>query len=210
MKKITKREEPNSLTRWKQAHPGGNYKEIDDALRKDIREACSKEQFFLCAYCCTGISGKSTDTMNEHVQARREAPNRSLDFQNIVASCKTLGQCDSAHGSQPLPITPLMDECEKEFKFKISGRVEGITERAREAIAVLNLGDSEQNNKSLIAKRKALSESLLWVNGVDPSEGLEDDDLLQAVIDDLLVPDDGALRPFSPVVANILRGWMLY
>jgi hypothetical protein len=35
-----------------------------------------------------------------------------------------------AHGSQPLPLTPLMPECETELRFKFSGRVEGLTERA--------------------------------------------------------------------------------
>ena len=208
MKKITKREEPRSLTRWKKVHPGGNYNDIGDELRGDIRQACSKEQFFLCAYCCSRISGMNTDTMNEHVQARRLAPTLSLDFHNIVASCTTLGQCDSAHGSQSLPITPLMDECEHELKFKISGRVEGVTERAKEAIRVLNLGASEKDNKALIQKRKVLTESLLWANGVDPSEGLEDDELLEAVIDDLLIPHDGALEQYSPVLVNILRDWM--
>ena len=59
----------------------------------------------------------------------------------------------------------------------------------------------------MIEKRKQLSDSLLWANGIAPSEGLEDDDLLQAVIDELLTVD-GYLAPFAPVVANILKNWM--
>lgn len=98
-----------------------------------------------------------------------------------------------------------MPECETEFIFKISGRIEGTTPRAIDAIKVLNLGDSERNNRALIEKRKQLSDSLLWANGIDPSEGLEDDDLLQVVIDELLTPVDGYLAPFAPVVANILK-----
>lgn len=57
-------------------------------------------------------------------------------------------------------------------------------------------------------KRKQLSDSLLWANGIDPSEGLEDDDLLQALIDELLTLVDGYLAPFAPVMANILKNWM--
>ncbi len=131
----------------------------------------------------------------------------SLKYTNIVASCKTKGQCDASHKSQNLPLTPLMDECETEFKFKISGRVEGTTSRAQKAIGVLNLGDNERNNKALIEKRKQLSDNLLWTNGINPEEGLEDDDLLQDLVENLLIPKEGKLDPFAPVVANILKSW---
>ena len=72
----------------------------------------------------------------------------------------------------------------------------------------LNPGDNERNNRALIEKRKQLSDSLLWANGIAPSEGLEDDDLLQALIDELLTLVDGYLAPFAPVMANILKNWM--
>ena len=120
MRKIDKGYEPERLTQWKRQHPQGRYDQLNDLERQDIRIACTKEQFYLCAYCCQTISGTSADTMNEHVEARRLAPSRSLDFSNIVASCTTPQQCDAAHGSQALPLTPLMDECETELKFKIS------------------------------------------------------------------------------------------
>lgn len=209
MRKIVKGSEPCALADWKRANPTGRYGQLTEVERQDIREACTQEQHFLCAYCCTEITGSNADTMNEHVEAQRLAPQRSLDFSNIVASCTTPKQCDNSHDSQPLPLTPLMDECETELRFKISGRVEGLTERARESIRVLNLGESEASNKQLVAKRKQLSEALLWTNGIDPSEGLEDEELLLVVVEDLLTPDaDGRLQPFAPVVANILRGWV--
>ena len=84
------------------------------------------------------------DCCNEHVEARSIAPNRELDFSNIVASCNSKGQCDDAHGAQMFSLAPFMDECEAELKFKISGRVEGVTARAKETIRVLNLGDHEK------------------------------------------------------------------
>ena len=73
-----------------------------------------------------------------------------------------------------------MAECETELKFKLSGRVEGLTKRAKDAITVLNLGESEQSNRSLVEKRKQLVSSLLMVNGVDPDDGLEDDALIDS------------------------------
>ncbi len=63
----------------------------------------------------------------------------------IVASCNTPNQCGDAHKSQHLPLTPLMTECETELRFKISGRVEGLSDRAADTIRVLNLGDHESH-----------------------------------------------------------------
>ncbi|UYM16973.1 HNH endonuclease family protein [Endozoicomonas euniceicola] len=207
MRRISKIEgfEPESLRQWKARNPRGNYGDLTEKERQDIRTACLEEQFYLCAYCCQSISGENSDCMNEHVEARRIAPGRSLDFSNIVVSCTTPKQCDNAHRSKPLPLMP---ECETEFEFKLSGRVIGKTLRAIEAIGVLNLGDREQNNRSLIEKRKQLVQTLLFTNGVNPEEGLDDDELIEIVIGDISKPKNGKLEAFAPVAVNVLRQWM--
>lgn len=137
LRKITKSNEPASLTRWKRSNASGVYEDLTEIERRDIRAVCVQEQFYLCAYCCKPISGQNSDTMNEHVQARHHAQHLSLDFNNIVASCTTAKQCDESHGSQLFSLTPLMDECETELEFMISGRVRGNTFRAQEAIRVM-------------------------------------------------------------------------
>ncbi|MFF7061664.1 TIGR02646 family protein [Pseudomonas sp. NPDC008258] len=208
MKKISKGLEPTELSKWKSRNPSKSYSHLEHTQKAAIRLACTAEQFYLCAYCCQSISGDHTDTMNEHVQPRHTHPHLGLEFNNIVASCRTEGQCDRAHDRQPLPLTPLMDECEHELRFKISGRVEGLSDRAREMIRVLNLGDVEQNNRFLIEKRKQLSHTLMRTDGLDPYSPLEDDELLESLIDELNTPEDGKLQPFAPVVCNILRGWL--
>ncbi len=208
MRKIDKGQEPDSLSAFKRRHPLARYPDVSDAERQEIRHTCAAEQFYLCAYCCQRISGTNQDTMNEHVEAQDRAPNRTLDFSNLVASCTTPKQCDAAHGAQPLPLTPLMPECETELRFKLSGRVDGLTERARETIRVLNLGDSEQNNKALVAKRKQLVDSLIWTHyGPNQQQLLQEEDheLLQMLIAELSQPQQGKLEPFAPVLVNILR-----
>lgn len=208
MRKIDKGQEPDSLSAFKRRHPLARYPDVSDAERQEIRHTCAAEQFYLCAYCCQRISGTNEDTMNEHVEAQDRAPNRTLDFSNLVASCRTPKQCDAAHGAQPLPLTPLMPECETELRFKLSGRVDGLTERASEAIRVLNLGDSEQNNKALVAKRKQLVDSLIWTHyGPNQQQLLQEEDreLLQMLIAELSQPQQGKLEPFAPVLVNILR-----
>ena len=217
MRKITKGQPPSSFSNWVNQKPTDknenewfaelyNQKRWD--LVGDLSHHNAQEQFYLCAYCCVQITGDYTDTVNEHVEARKINPSCSLDHTNIVASCKTKNQCDSAHKAQALPLTPLTDECETELKFKISGRVEGLTDRAKQAIQVLNLGDDERNNRALIEKRKQLSHNLMYTHGINPQQALEDDELLKSVIDDLLTPEDGNLDAFAPVVANILRNWI--
>lgn len=205
MRKIDKQAgfEPASLRQFKRRHKQGNYSDLTPEIRQGIRLACTTEQFYLCAYCCKSISGNSKDTMNEHIEARKIAPNRSLDYTNIVASCTTPNQCDDAHGAQPLPLTPFDAECETDLAFKLSGRVTGLTDDAKETIRVLNL-----DNKSLIEQRSQFVQALLLGGGVDPDDVIDDSDLIQMVINDLAQPQDGKLEAFTPVVINILRGWL--
>ncbi|MCT7981933.1 TIGR02646 family protein [Laspinema sp. A4] len=208
MRKINKGSVPPELTQWKKKNPHGAYNQIPPPIRSLIREYALKEQFYLCAYCCKGIEDIK-GCHNEHIEPQNLNPKRTLDFSNIVASCNTDKQCGKAHQSQPLPLTPLMAECETEFRFKMSGRVEGLTERAIATIQVLNLGDHEKNNRVLIEKRKQLVWTLLWKNGINAAEGLEDKELLEELISDLSQPRTDKMEPFTPVVINILKNWLM-
>lgn len=202
MRKIIKGDEPATLTQWKRANPRGRYADLTHEPSQSIRQACIEEQYGLCAYCCHEIT--ADNARNEHVQAQKLAPNRTVDFSNIVASCDRLKQCDKAHGHQVLPLTPLMDECETELKFYISGRVEGLTPRATTSIQVLNLGDSHDNNRALINARKTLVEALLYEGGVELK--VEDSDLLILLMEELSAPDaNNRLKPFAPVLVNVIR-----
>ncbi|MFK3774239.1 TIGR02646 family protein [Pseudomonas sp. NPDC089406] len=208
MRKIDKGAEPEVLTRFKAKNPGKHYNDLDHLVRAAIRQSCTIEQLYLCAYCCAEITGEQPGTMNEHLQCRDKNRPLSLAFDNIVASCTTPGQCDAAKGNHPLPVTPLMHECETELKFLISGRVKGLSAKAVQTIAVLNLGDHEDHNKQLVEKRRQLSHWLLQENGLDPNSPLEDDELLLSVIDDLNRPEQGRLKPFAPAVVSILKSWL--
>ena len=208
MQTIHKGAEPSSLAAWKLSNPHGCYDDLTGDIRRTIRQHALEEQFYLCAYCCQQIRDTST-CHNEHVEAQAQNLNRSLDFTNIVASCNTPRQCGTAHKSKNLPLTPLLPECETELRFKISGRVEGLSDRAIEAIHVLNLGDHEKNNRALIEKRKQLSNVLLLRHYGDLSQGLEEDEeVLLLLIEELIQPQQGKLEPFAPVVVNIVRSWL--
>ena len=200
MRKIVKGEEPPVLTDLKRKNSGKGYQNLNREIRQSIRTCCFKEQFGLCAYCCKPIDEKNC--VNEHVVAQRINPRLSLDYNNIVASCSTKGQCDDAHGSQPLPLTPLMNECETELCFRLSGRVEGLTKRAQQSIKVLGL-----DNRALKETRKQMIDALIFIHGSYPHEiEVLDNDLMGLMIEELEEVDENQILPaFAPILVNILR-----
>ncbi|MDU8430725.1 TIGR02646 family protein [Pseudomonas syringae pv. actinidifoliorum] len=197
------------LEKWKRANKGKKYADLvgREDIKDAIRHACVTEQHGLCAYCCCRITAEKDSACNEHVEAQHQAPNRTLDFGNIVASCTKAKRCDNAHGHQRLPLTPLMIECEEELQFELSGLVVGTTPRARECIKVLNLGDTRKFNKGLIEERKSMIDDLLYSKGVNPAEFIvEEDGMLDLLIEDMLrVNVQGELQAFSPVLVNVIR-----
>lgn len=205
MRNIIKGDEPPLLTRWKQANAGTRYRDLPHEQRQVVRRVCIDEQRGLCAWCCQEIS--LPNSHNEHVEAQRLAQHRTLDFSNIVASCNQPGQCGQAHGSQALPLTALMIECETELKFYLSGRVEGLTPRANASIDVLKLGSHRQQNQYLFNNRREMVDLLLFNQGLQPDElAAEDDDLLNALMIELLQPNEQMrLQPFAPVLVNVIR-----
>ncbi|MDP1665760.1 MAG: hypothetical protein Q8L79_11615 [Methylobacter sp.] len=202
MRKITKESEPPKLTTWKRRNPRGQYTDLSPIERQAINDATRQEQFGLCAYCCKKIDAQKSH--NEHIEARHLAPNRQLDFGNIVASCNTRNQCGKAHDSLPLPLTPLMAECETELKFYLSGKVKGLTPRSIDSIAVLGL-----NSRAIQEERKQMVDNLIFPDKPDDLQ-LLGDDLLAVLIDDFQQPDcEGQLLPFGPVLVNIIKQFLV-
>lgn len=200
MRKITKGLEPPELTKWKRQNVSRLYTNLSHIERQAINQATRAEQFGLCAYCCKQIN--ASNSINEHIEARATAPNRQLDFKNIVASCDTRGRCDAAHGSQALPLTPLMAECETELRFRESGKVEGKTPRAIETIRVLGL-----DTRAIRAERKQMIDTLILPENFNDLQSI-DDELLKELLDDLQQPKYGQLQAYSPVLINILKQFL--
>lgn len=206
MRKIEKGTECEVLREWRRNNPQGKYENLDDSTRRAIRQALLDEQYGLCAYCCDQIRDIE-HCHNEHLQAQHSHPKRTLDHDNLLASCNAKKQCGDAHGTQKLPLTPLMPECETELRFMWSGRIEGVTERAKESIRVLRLGGKEDKNHALIARRKALCEVLILKQyGASMAElEVEDSAMLELLMAEIAEPKHGRLEPFAPALVNMLR-----
>ncbi|WP_130472620.1 retron system putative HNH endonuclease [Candidatus Magnetaquicoccus inordinatus] len=205
MRWIRKGDPPPELAHWHRHHSSGTvYDDLEHSeegkeVRLAIRQAALGEQRCLCAYCSERIDVETSH--NEHVIPQATAPNRTLDFANIVASCNRRGQCGGSHGSQRLPLTPLDPACEHELMYLLSGRVTGTTDNAQESIRILNLDGRSQRNR-----RKQMVETLIFLERIQPEElTLLDDELLAIILDDMQTEKEGCLLPYAPVLANIIR-----
>lgn len=123
-----------------------------------LRDQLRQEQKGLCCYCCQILAKQVTI---EHVKARKNFPNLTFDYGNLLLSCKPnpkIGepiQCDKAKENHELDLTPLMKECDIEIKLNLNGELEWTTDRAKHAITLLNL-----NNKNLCKRRQDLIDNL--------------------------------------------------
>lgn len=212
MQQINKGSEPTELTEYKRKHPTHRYDDLGDdpeEIRLAIRQACLDEQAYLCAYCCRQVGVKDHDCMNEHILPRHYYPQYSFDFDNIVASCTAKGCCDDAKANKDIAINPLSPRCETEFKFNISGTINGLTDDAKQTIDVLKLGESLQQNSKLVdIRRYAIANFLFSLGDTDKNDLIEDDELLTLLIDDLKQLTDGKLQPFAPVISKALENWV--
>ncbi len=206
MRKINKGVEPISLTNFKNENPLLKYSDLNEgreSIRVDIRAACLKEQYFLCAYCCNRIN--DTNSHNEHIipQKSNEGANLTLDFENnIIASCEAPFHCGHKKDNKIIALTPLMNKCESEIVYQLNGKMTHTTPEAQATISTLNL-----RIKALENKRKQIIDLVLF-NYVDDLENiaLEQDYFLKLIIEELSTPnDEGKLEAFTPVIVNVLR-----
>lgn len=139
----------NNPKEWLGTEP--NEKALYEILKTQLRQ----EQNGLCCYCCQRLDEQ---VKVEHLKPRNpkdpknSKQNRNLMFEygNLLLSCTIPKQCDSKKGNQDLPLTPLMQESDDELKINFAGELEAKTDRAKQAIDILNL-----NNRKLCEKRKA-------------------------------------------------------
>lgn len=127
---IHKGEEPGFLTEFKRKNPKDKYDSTN--FKKWIpvlRDTLCQEQKGLCAYCCAKINVEKSH--NEHIEPRNPGTyvsKRSLDYDNIVASCQNKNTCGIKKGSKydkEKFISPLDEHCEEKFSYFANGEIVG-------------------------------------------------------------------------------------
>ena len=149
---IEQADEPDFWKQFKRKHKSVKYNDLDKTdegkeVRKRIRKFNVDQQHGLCAYCCKRIDFNAS--LNEHIkpQGVGKYANLSMDYRNIIASCKTedgaLVSTCSAHKrnqyDEKLFVSPLDKECESHFTFYPDGTIVPLTDKAKYTIDLLNL-----------------------------------------------------------------------
>lgn len=156
MRKIEKTSEPIELAEFKKKKPKKIYDDLNPELRMMIRQKLVVEQRYICAYCCRRID--SNNATNEHIKPRSSYPQCSLDYDNLVASCQEKQTCDKHKEDKydsDLFVSPLESNCQSHFRFHPNGEIEGLSERGKYTIDLLNL-----NAYSLVTARHNLMKEL--------------------------------------------------
>lgn len=130
-----------------------------------LKEQLRQEQKGLCCYCCQMLEEQVTI---EHLKSRDKYPKLTFDYGNLLLSCKQSKQCDNAKGNDELDLTPLMIACDTEIMLKVNGELNPISDRAKQAIDLLNL-----NNADLCQRRKQVIGDLFGIDNELNQENLE-------------------------------------
>lgn len=168
---IEKGEEPAFLTEFKRRNPQKTYDSTEfQPYRVMLTETLMKEQKGICAYCCGRI--RVGNVHNEHIEPRhpgRYESKRSLDYDNLVASCNSSRTCGKKKGNdydQKQFVSPLNPECENQFNYYPNGTIEG----DEYTINLLNLNDYElrEARRATYCKLQGLDKDtiqLIYING---------------------------------------------
>lgn len=174
MKHIIKRNTPRQLTQWlddqKSKNIGCSYKDFQDPEKAIIKKYLLEDQGYLCCY--TGIRISEATSHFEHFKPQSKCENNEdVDYRNLFTAFPKGGNCPfGAHArkddyDERLFINPLDPQCERAFKFDLSGRIHpNLKSDANEEISpaeytikILNL-----NEPSLVERRLKAIDALLF------------------------------------------------
>lgn len=179
MKRINKGTEPEFWKEFKRKHPQTSYRDLGQVkkgaeVRHKMREQLMKEQYYLCCYCCRQIDEENS--LNEHIRPEDHYPNETMDFMNLVASCKkdidSCGPGKKNKYDEELFVSPLDEDCEEHFIFFPNGEMRGVTDKGRYTVDLLSL-DSYKLCQARAAKYRVCdmcdNELIQWY--LEPHEG---------------------------------------
>jgi len=164
------------LPKVKDAWSDNNIDLVRARLRKDILD---REQKGLCAYCEKKISSHSKMANIDHFETRNLVPEKTLDYQNLLVSCNTLGRCSCFKDSQKSLlktkddyrniVNPVNENPSDFFDYLFSGELIPLDEKAEFTIKIFNL-----NHQSLYDERKLLADSLKYCQNLSLDEIYEE------------------------------------
>lgn len=199
MRRIIKDEEPEFWSKYIARHPRENYDDLDKTdegkcIRHEIRMHMLAQQQYICCYCCKIINADNSH--NEHIKPRDKYPNISMEYTNLLVSCKgiTCGEKKDRKFDERYFVSPLEEDCEEHFSYLQNGEIKGETEAGKYTIELLNL-----NEKSLKNSRHSLFKECLQMKECCGKEYIESE---------YINPKDNKLPRFCGMVRYFMnRGY---
>lgn len=208
MIKIEKQNVPASFEAWKEKFKNNHGREATYAdfigeEKQKLREVLHEEQFGLCCYCCKQLNypyPNSEELHIEHFKPKGDPKYAalSLDYNNLHLSCsgyksdrETCGHKKDNWFDENLLISPLEENVEDLFDYKINGEIKAreSNERALETIKRLGL-DSYRLDR--------LRKSAIYVSGLFEDDF--DEDKRAAILQEYSTPENGLLKAFCNAV----------
>lgn len=175
MKFIDKSKTPHDIHVWVQTQPKddtGNpinchYEDMPSEVKIAVRAALLEEQGYLCCY--TGLRIRENSSHIEHLKPQNLCSGlEDIDYRNLLAAYPHHDHERVAFGAHKKDgwydshflITPLDTNCEKRFRFRLSGKIEPVNpddEPARITIEKLGLDDEELTRMRRSAIRAELN-----------------------------------------------------
>ncbi|MDO5536794.1 MAG: retron system putative HNH endonuclease [Desulfovibrionaceae bacterium] len=192
MNSITKKHCPPWLSDIRKTNPERTYGSLSTVQRKKLRAALIEEQGYVCCFCGDAlgmidgrlgvdqgpVTGLNHNIRIAHLKPQSAAPDLTLDYDNMCASCESGGgkngrgvkgekHCDLRQGDRFLPVEPTQEDCLSYFAFGTDGSIypnpnksESEQEKARETIEILGL-NSEDLRQKRVAVVKHVHQCLL-------------------------------------------------
>lgn len=179
---INKQQAPTWFVEFISANPKIRYKDLSnkryESIRTRLREELSKEQHYICCYCCAEIKGKNCH--NEHILPQKSYENDTMDYNNLLASCdgynKDSQNCGHKKGGSYNStefVSPLEENCEDKFKYYMNGEIAETSHQVKATINLLNLnrGDLVKARGNILAQSRKLPKETAEIIYSHPYEG---------------------------------------
>lgn len=161
---INKSGEPARFAQYRNSR-NSKFDDMDQNVKKELRESLLQEQKYLCAYCMSRIKDDGNVKI-EHFRARND--DNELEYTNLLAVCKgNEGQpyrkttCDTRKGNKSMTINPLSQACMGTIEYRNDGTIFSTDETYDNDINdILNLNCEEgylkRNRKDALYSLKSL------------------------------------------------------
>ncbi len=205
MKYISKRPEPDELTRWKSLANNDwipTYDELSGKEKAAVKTALMEEQGYICCYCERRLSER--DSHIEHFKPQSDPAVDPLDYQNLLCSCQNqlkkgeprhCGNLKEDWFDENLLVSPMSEECEQSFTFHHDGTIHPSNGNQKAKTTIKKLGLDLPKLNSL---RAAAIEPFL-------DEELDESELNEFVEHYLQIDSNGRFEEFWTTIKNLFE-----